>query len=158
MPRTIPADLTPEQLEQMAARCRQQSQESFDRCDTDGFLSQWANDLTAQQYDAEAQLRRDGGQAEFTGLYDIATGARLPAKLVTTRYGTAWVNVRTGQFFPYMPRRKATLAKRGVEERRELAPARAVIRGSGKGLSGAATCRVIVERTDGGYPGADKDR
>jgi hypothetical protein len=150
----IPAHLTPEQLDEQAREARQRSQDSFDRCDTDGFLSQWASDISAELYEREAQIRRDGGQAEFWGLFSLATGERLPAKIIQGRFGSCWLNQRTHQFFPHLPVRKSTLAKRGVEERREMAAARAVISGSGKGLSGCANARVITIRTDGGYPGA----
>ena len=44
------------------------------------------------------------------------------------------------------------MAKLGLQEGYEQAPARAEIAGSGYGLSGAASCYAVKVRTDGGYP------
>ena len=151
-----------------AERRSEASRESFDRCDTDGFLSQWASDMTASKLRAEAKLVEAGGLAEFPGLFDVTTGERVPAVLVVSdgkwgrRYSWRicdpkdgrglykWVNsrgVNAGK------RAKANMEREGYVERMELARARVRIMGSGTGLSGAASCYVGTERVDGGYPG-----
>lgn len=44
---------------------RQRSADSFERSDTDGFLSQWASDTMARKYEACADLAELGGVIEF---------------------------------------------------------------------------------------------
>ena len=151
---------TPETLRAEAAAADQAAADSFDRCDTDGFLSQWASGLTAQQKRAEANLVENGGMSTFPALFTL-DGTPVPAKLVTTRYGTkfavfataadvasynatvvAWVN-------PFV--KPAFLAKKGYKVQQVLAPAKATMRGSGNGLAGAASVQVVVVRTDGGF-------
>ena len=61
-----------ERLEQEAKDNRRRSAESFDRCDTDGFLSQWALDIGADLNRRKAELLRDGGFAQFPVLCDAA--------------------------------------------------------------------------------------
>lgn len=61
-----------------AQTCRTRSAESFERCDTDGFLSQKANDVTAQVYDIQAAIIDAGGVAIFPSLFDLE-GNQVPA-------------------------------------------------------------------------------
>jgi hypothetical protein len=62
------------ELREQAARARQQEQESFDRCDTDGFLSQWASSITAAEKDREADLANRGGLVISEALMDVDSG------------------------------------------------------------------------------------
>lgn len=64
--------------------------ESFERCDTDGFLSQWAHGVCAQEDRLAARIKEDGGKAEFPGLFDLS-GNLVPAKLVESRFGWSWM-------------------------------------------------------------------
>ena len=149
-------------LREQAARQDRAAAESFDRCDTDGFLSQWASGLTAQKLRLEAEIVENGGKAEFPALFD-ADGNLVPAKLVDTRYGLAWClidenNVHgpaLGWFHSSKHRddakRIAANLRKGFRLGRVMAPARADIGGSGKGLAGAASCYAYVRRTDGGF-------
>lgn len=50
---------------EMAAQSDRRRQESWERSDTDGFLSQWASDTMARKYDACAELASLGGVIEF---------------------------------------------------------------------------------------------
>ncbi len=97
-------------LEAKAAEHRERAEESFQRCDTDGFLSQWASGIEANRLDLQAQVVRNGGLWEFPALFDLE-GKRVPAKLIEVRdrfkgYGTrsVWAivdpatNKFTGQF------------------------------------------------------------
>lgn len=65
-------------------------QESFDRCDTDGALSQWGNSMTAQLCLSAATLAENHGRMQAEALFDIETGELVPAKLIKTRFGWAW--------------------------------------------------------------------
>ncbi len=82
-------EMTVAELKAEAAECYTRAAESFERCDTDGFLSQWANGLTGRLCDRQAEIAANGGMAEFWGLYDL-DGNRLAAKMIDGRYGTCW--------------------------------------------------------------------
>lgn len=74
------------ELRQLAAECRARSRESYERSDTDGCLSQWGHDLSAQQYEAQAEIVEAGGKAQFRGLYQGER--RVRARIVTA--GPRW--------------------------------------------------------------------
>ena len=139
-----------------AARAETSREESFERSDTDGFLSQWASGISASKSRIAAEIARNGGKAEFVGLFDIATGARIPAVLIETQYGYCWsiCDAKTGQFVgKFMPSgpRSRKQKQAGMCERPEMADAYATIEGRGTGLSGQAW--ACAKRSDGGYPG-----
>ncbi len=156
-------DPTPEQLAEatrLRARAGQshaRREESFERCDTDGFLSQWAHGLSADRCAAQAEVLEHGGHAQFVGLFEVATGRRVPARIISTEFGPRWMvcdpstGRATGVFYPTGSRSRKQKAA-GLEERREWAAAEAKIVGRGTGLSGSAWVEVV--RTDGGWPGA----
>jgi hypothetical protein len=142
---------TADEYRAMAAAARKRAADSFERCDTDGCVSQWANDTSALLYDRLAALAEAGWVAHFKHLYTL-DGERVNAKAIRTRYGLAWAVMDdagqfTGEFLDYHLKPK-TLAKKGYEIREELAPAYAELRGSGKGLAGAMSVRVVTFRTD----------
>ena len=141
------------------------AEESFQRCDTDGFISQWASGLSAREDQALAQLADDGGLAEFPGLFDLE-GNLVPAKLIDTRYGLKWAVfgsaeevLRPGSHIlewltmPLLdsPRSVKVLERKGYRQGLVKVPAGVTIHGSGKGLSGAASCSVAVVRLDKGF-------
>lgn len=85
------AGKTAEQWEEMARQCRLTSQDSWERADTDGYLSQWANDQMASRYLHNAEHARNGGVMEIHALFkdgEIVPGARN----VQGRYGWTWVH------------------------------------------------------------------
>jgi len=149
-----------EALRAQAARNEQAAADSFERCDTDGFVSQWALGVTAQQHRLQADIVENGGKGEFLALFDL-DGNLVPAKLVETRYGVkfavfatvadvkaygapvvAWVD-------PFV--KAKTLARKGYRKGHVLAAAKAELKGSGKGLAGAMSVRPVMVRTDGGF-------
>lgn len=147
---------------EMAARSFASAEESFARCDTDGFLSQWASSMTGRMHQMNAEIAENGGMAEFPALFD-ADGNLLPAKWFHGRYGMQWgllkdfSDTRAPFVAYFVPSRARDDAKRiannlakGYRLGRVKAPARARIVGSGTGLSGAASASVQVIRTDGG--------
>jgi len=147
--------LTPEQLRAQAHRCDEARYESEQRSDTDGFLSQWASNLSANLYETEASIREAGGVASFPGLYSLSQpDYRIPAILIDGQYGRCWAVIYpatrkfTGEFITaWMGERGCK--KHNVMERPEMAPAHAEIIGKGKGLSGTAW--VVAVREDGGW-------
>lgn len=63
--------------------------DSFERCDTDGFLSQWASGVNAAHAETCAELADANGRATFPALFDL-NGNHVPARQVPTRYGVSW--------------------------------------------------------------------
>jgi hypothetical protein len=146
-------DKTPDRLREEATKCRQDAIDSFERCDTDGFLSQWASGLTAQLKDRQASITENGGLSDFPILLDAETKKIVSAKLVDTRYGTAWSLLDdegkfTGQFITAFPAKTSTMLGKGFIEARGIFPAVAKIVGDGgRGLSGNAWV-ATVKRCD----------
>lgn len=128
--------------------------ESFDRCDTDGFLSQWADGISAQRKRAEADLMEAGGTAEFTALFHL-DGTVASTHSAYGQWGQYWVlndaaAERYGKRF-YSPskamdekRRDANDAKKGFHVGTIRCSARVDIVANGTGLAGAASARVAV--------------
>lgn len=139
------------------ARARyQRSAESFERSDTDGFLTQWAADTMAGKYDLQAQIAENGGRATFPALFDLDDDP-VAAKLIETQYGMAWGLLSdpddtdsefTGFVNPSRAqdpaRRAANMAKKGYQVKTVMAPATAA-------LSNGLTPHAYARRTDGGY-------
>lgn len=156
-------DPTADQLEEaarlraQATRNRASAEESFQRCDTDGFLSQWADGINARLREREASILECGGWSVFWGLYE--GDRRVNAKRISIPafrgYGTqdVWLlsDVESHRFNRrYIPSGLTSRVQRslGLRERREWAPARAAIGGGGRGLSGCASAHVVTYRTD----------
>jgi hypothetical protein len=87
----FPADHTPEEWRNMARDRYRSADESFERCDTDGYLSQWASQVTAQLYELCARVAEAGGLWEFTVLADADGTTYDTAREVKTRYGWTWI-------------------------------------------------------------------
>jgi|DEB19_MinimDraft_3_1074340.scaffolds.fasta_scaffold33572_2 hypothetical protein len=143
---------TANDLRAQAAQHEQDAHESWERSDTDGFLSQWASGISAQVKLAQARIVENGGVAEFPALFDL-DGNFVPSKAIETRYGMRWMVLdsagkATGEFLPYFPARRDTLAKRGYVEGFVTRPAIAKTTGSGRGLSGLCSVRVATFPAD----------
>jgi hypothetical protein len=146
-------------LKAKAAQHEQNAADSFESCDTDGFLSQWASGLSAQQARKQAEIEEAGGIATFftESLID-ADGNPIAAKQLHGQYGYYWALLdESGQFtgtFASAGKKGPTskLAKLGLTETKTYftAPAKAKIMGSGKGLAGAASCHTGIAPTDPG--------
>lgn len=140
-----------QELREQAKQHTEDAYQSFERCDTDGFLSQWASAVNAQRCNLEADLLEAGGVWKFWGLFDLE-GRRVRAKLINGQYGPCWAfcdahDRFTGKFISAHPARPETLQRKGYVEADELAPAKVVV--SGKDICALG---VRCERTDGGYP------
>jgi hypothetical protein len=148
---------TPTALRAQAADHDRAAHESFERCDTDGFMSQWAHGLSAEQKRLQADIEEDGGRATFLALFDT-DGELVPAKWIETRYGLSWALLESddprSRFIGWFNPSKASDAKEA--RRRDAAkgfyvgyvkaPARAELRGGN-----ACTVRAVPVRTDGGF-------
>ena len=61
-------------LRQRAEESRRREEESFQRCDTDGFVSQWCHSITANDADRSAELADQANLSVFKVLVDVETG------------------------------------------------------------------------------------
>lgn len=119
-------------------------EESWDRSDTDGFLTQWACNLSSSEASERARILRNGGMARFAGLYQ--GDRRVKARVIETKFGTSWllhddekelIEVRGKPFLP-TGESSRVLKKLGLQQRPEWDLAWAKVTGSGTGLSGSA--------------------
>lgn len=82
---------TADQWREMAKRSGHKEQESFDRSDTDGALSQMGYNLNAREYNLCARLAEKDGIWEFPALFTL-TGALVPdATYIKIRSTGKWV-------------------------------------------------------------------
>lgn len=138
-----------------AAQCAQSAYDSFERCDTDGFLSQWASNLTSNLHRAKAEIAARGGKHHFTGLYE--GDRRVAARMIDTQFGDAWLlredeAAKFGRKFIPTGSTSRIQKKLGLAQRKEWDRADAKIDGHGRGLSGTAwvaTYRVDERATWG---------
>ena len=72
------------------------SQESFERCDTDGFLSQWASDTTAREYEAKAALARRHGFVQRPALIGLDGTTVVAWRTCEGKYGPSWITTDAG--------------------------------------------------------------
>jgi len=149
-------EITPEEqakadsYREQAKASRQRAYESFERSDTDGFMSQWASTITANELDLKAELIEQGGVIETSALFDLS-GHLILAKEIETRFGWAWMILDPenpkGQakawFNPSKAKsestRRKTNAAKGYYIGRVKAKAYIKIIASGSGMSGAAS-------------------
>lgn len=162
MATTTSAPKTADQLRAEATACVASVQESWERSDTDGFLSQWAGTITATLKRRQADITEAGGVATFPALFDL-DGELVAAKLIYGQYGWVWGLLPsddprgqfTGWFNPSRATKAATRrandARKGYQVGLVSAPAWADTEGGGTGLGGCASVYVATYRTDGGF-------
>ena len=123
--------------------------ESRERCDTDGFVSQWAHGICGEEIRTKAEIARNNGLATFNGLFE--GNRRIKARVIQTRFGSSWllhedeadlIAKRGKQFLP-TGKTSRVLKSMGLEQREETAPAWATLDGSGTGLSGNVWRKVF---------------
>lgn len=85
----FPMDHTPAEWRAMAGRNYQEASDSFDRCDTDGFLSQWASNTMAGLYLHLAKLAETNGVTEMRWLFDNEGNPIENWRWIETRYGSS---------------------------------------------------------------------
>ncbi|AYD81419.1 hypothetical protein SEA_JUSTBECAUSE_264 [Streptomyces phage JustBecause] len=144
-----------EELRELARGRDREAADSFDRCDTDGALSQWASGINAQKYRLQADIAENGGMWEFPALFDLE-GKLVPAREVYGQYGSFWSLLddegrRTGDTFNESQAQSEKVrirnnAKKGFYVGSVLAPARAVTRGQS-----VTSVACYIDRADGGW-------
>lgn len=136
-----------EKLNALAEAYDQEALASFERCDTDGALSQWGLRMNADLCRLMARISENGDVSTFTGLYQ--GDRRVKARIIDTKFGIAWllhedeadlIAARGKPFLPTGPN-SYVLAGLGLRERDETDAAYAkVSRGC------MATARPVVLR------------
>ena len=133
---------TAKQYRDEAAQLDQRAADSFERCDTDGFLSQWASQESAHKCRIQADIVENGGVWGFTGLYegDRRVKARFGS---STHYGqiSFWwllhddevdLIQRRGKKFLPTGEKSRVQKQLGLSERFEDAPAEAAFNQNGR--------------------------
>jgi len=135
--------LTAEQWRAKSKEQAQQRQESWERSDTDGFMSQWASGVSAVENELKAVLAERGAWTLAPAVFDLL-GNLVPAQRVQGDYGmrwqllnnfgnVAWTQGKNGYFNPSQARavrrRIDTDAKNGFYEGWVKVPAVVDIRG-----------------------------
>jgi hypothetical protein len=128
---------------------------------SDGFVSSWAEGLTARKGQMAAALLANGGKSYFhrVELVDAESGEKIEsAKLIDGAYGPVWLMTgaaderRYGKFITAHAKREATMVKKGVRERVVIFEAEATVElwspSGARGLSGATQVTVIVRPAD----------
>lgn len=150
------AGMTPGELRERAAGHRATAAESFERCDTDGFASQWASGIMSDVDELAAKIAENNGYSRFRALYDH-TGALVTAYEREGKFGSFWSvcapgdtrKARGGSTFKESSakdwrRRLRANAAKGYFVGSVLLPARATTAGGGKGMSGAVNVRAVA--------------
>lgn len=140
-----------------AADYAKREQESWERSDTDGFVSQWALQSLRREELMKADLADRGGVDTFPILVDKETGEVVPSRLMETRYGMAWAvfdtaedaNSHSSTVQKWVSTSDKAVAKKGYEVKYQQRPAKVVTTGRGRGLSGALSVSSIVIPDDG---------
>lgn len=110
--------------------------ESWDRSDTDGFMSQWAHGINAREAELKAQLAERGAWTTHLAVFDL-DGNLVDAEVREGKFGACWMLLRNGRcagwFYPSNAKnektRRANNAKKGYYEGRVKVPAVVDIRG-----------------------------
>ena len=134
---------TAEEYKEEAAKHIANREESFQRSDTDGFLSQWASGLNASLALAKAEIAENGGYAQFTVLVNEKDEI-VADRSYEGKFGNdSWLVFRElqddlGRAFIPTGAKSRIQKNLGLKEKKVWAKAFAKITGKGYGLSGTA--------------------
>lgn len=131
----------------------QAREESWERSDSDGFVSQWASGLTAQQYSESARLAEANGITEYVALFDL-NGELIPTLRGYGDYGVYFTILDNDErgckrfFNPSKAKNPETARKNNAAKGFYVGTVKMAgkveILGGGKGLGGAANCYVLT--------------
>ena len=137
-----------DELRQQAKEAYQRSIDSFERCDTEGFLSQWASDCAGSRLELEADLAEHDYLWHFDTLGD-KDGNLIPNKKIKTKYGYAYaifgsfadLEKRDAQILEWVGTSEKAIVKKGYTLITVEAKGKAV---SGEGLAPIAYIKPVV--------------
>lgn len=145
-----------------AAKHLQAEQESYERSDTDGALSQFASRINWRKEMLAAEIADNGGKWTFSALFDLE-GRLISAKRFEGQWGWTWGMLPDdnpqSKFNKYLNESNAksdntfikNMAKKGYYVGKVMAPARAELGGGGTGMGGITSVQAYAKRTDGGF-------
>jgi hypothetical protein len=156
----FPRQHSPEEWRTMGRGRRNDAADSFERCDTDGFVSQWASGVNARMYDLMAELAEADGFAELDWVIDSETGQPVADwKWIETRYGSSVLipgaEYGQGRFWnPSHAKKGADRIKRDQAKGFHWGMVRTEVvgmfsGGNARGLAGALNVHPITERRMG---------
>lgn len=143
-------------LRDNASRSIERGKESFQRSDTDGFLSQWSHGISAELHSRNAEILEGGGCLEFPVL--VYNGEVIATKVYTFQNKHAsWKTVsswkipdhlveKIGRKWIPVGENSRIQKKLGLRQETRWFPAVAYITSSGTGLSGCATAFVSTKK------------
>lgn len=121
-----------------AAEYYQDAHDSFERCDTDGFMSQWASNIMGDKARLQEEVNNNGGMWDFEILCDL-DGNPVPAKIIKTRFGHAYAIFASFDKMEYgdpiikwvnLGLTDKTLAKKGYKMGIVTLPAKVILSGN----------------------------
>ena len=127
--------------------------DSWERSDTDGFLSQWASEWTSRENDSKAAIAAAGGVASFTVLVDKA-GEVVADRSFGNRFGSySWrlyaeAEEIHGRAFVPTGENSRIQKSLGLHEESRLGWAHVKLDGNGTGLSGNVWLVTFPERDE----------
>lgn len=164
--------LTATEHREVAAAHEKEAAASFERCDTDGFLSQWASGITASKHRAEADLADNDGLIECLALFDTE-GNVVSTHQGFGQYGEYWVlNDEAAEKYGKRFFSPSEAQKPGVAYARDRAKGfvfgyvsvrgYVTVKGGGTGLGGAlgvfvTTLPVVEDLKSGAYTVVESD-
>lgn len=127
-----------------SAKHHQNAQDSFDRCDTDGFISQYSSGLNGQLDHAKALLADRGGLTVVPVIIDLATDQIIGVRSVHGKFGESIPCQKDGKTLWIAPyaKRESTYTAKGVRQAFMHCYAFCKFSGSGYGFSGLGSVGV----------------
>jgi len=154
--------MTAEEWRAKARGSEQRRAESWERSDTDGFMSQWASGLMAQEYEECADLAEKDGMTTTPALFFADTGEVASTHLNDGRWGQYWVlNDKATAFFGKRflnrsnaespAKRRDAMVKRGFTVGRVKVAGHVQMRGANVTSVRPVTLPVVEELKGGNY-------
>lgn len=155
---TSPPEMTAKQRARVEAlqaeqqETRRRREESWERSDTDGFLTQWACGITDQKIEMEIRVLQNGGHHLFDVVLDAEGNVVADRKQYFPKFNAPWVTEpkwrvrdeyveRLGRKWLPVGAKSRVQKQMGLTEKSFWFPASVKVAGSGTGLSG----RVWIE-------------
>lgn len=107
---------TADEWRAMSRESYRAKEDSWDRSDTDGFMSQWASGITGLENEYKAQLAERGAWVEVSALFDL-DGNLIEAQHGWSDFGEYYRILATGKFVnPSQARNPETARKNNAKK------------------------------------------
>lgn len=129
--------LDAQKYRELAAEARERLNDSWERSDTDGALSQWALGKQESEYQTWAQLAEVNYMSAYEAL--AKDGKLIPHKEIETKYGVCYAvfdsfeeaQKRDGNIIKFVGRGDRAIANKGYEKIVVRAKSKVILTGSG---------------------------